>query len=90
MADRNEGGGGPEERARISPWPDRIALILIWLAGIVITILYQRPKGAGLYGEFWFGAMITVALLIGYVAAKRALGYGPVVLKLRRPRKRRG
>ncbi len=78
----------PGDGRRVSPWPDRIALILIWLAGISITVVYQRPKGAGLYGDFWFGAMITVALVIGYVMAKRALGFGPVTLKLRRPRKR--
>ena len=79
-----------QERARVNPWPDRIALILIWLAGIGITILYQRPKGAGLYADFWFGAMITVALVVGYMMAKRALGLPPVTLKLKRPKRRGG
>lgn len=78
----------PPARARISPWPDRIALILIWLAGIAITLVWQRPKGAGLYADFWFGAMITLALILGYVALKRALGLPPLTLKLRRPRRR--
>jgi hypothetical protein len=76
-------------RARVSPWPDRIALILIWLAGIVITLVWQRPKGAGLYADFWFGTMITLALILGYAMLKRALGLPPVTLKLRRPRNRR-
>jgi hypothetical protein len=79
----------PPDKPRISPWPDRIALILIWLAGIAITLLWQRPKGAGLYADFWFGAMITLALILGYAMLKRALGLPPVTLKLRRPKTRR-
>ena len=74
----------------INPWPDRIALILIWLAGIAITLAWQRPKGAGLYADFWFGAMITVAMVVGYMMLKRYLGLPPVTLKLRRPKRRAG
>jgi 4-hydroxybenzoate polyprenyltransferase len=87
MADTGKDRPAAQGRARISPWPDRIALILIWLGGIVVTLLYQRPKGAGLYADFWFGAMITVAAVVGWMALKRALGLPPLTLKLRRPRR---
>ena len=94
MAERQDeaaqGQRAQAERARISPWPDRLALIGIWLAGIVITVLWQRPKGAGLYADFWFGALITVGMVMGYVFLKKWLGLPPVTLKLKRPRKRGG
>ena len=82
--------GAPASRARINPWPDRLALICIWLAGIVITILYQRPKEAGLYADFWFGALITLGLVMAYALGKRWLGLPPVTLKLKRPNRRGG
>ena len=80
--------GTATPRQRISPWPDRLALIGIWLAGIVITILYQRPKEAGLYADFWFGALITLGLVMVYALGKRWLGLPPVTLKLKRQKRR--
>lgn len=88
MAEDGTGTPPPAGRPRVNPWPDRIALFLIWLAGIAITTLWQRPKGAGLYADFWFGALITLGLILGYGALKRALGLPPITLKLRRPRRR--
>lgn len=81
--------GDTAPRDRINPWPDRLALIGIWLAGIVITILYQRPKAAGLYADFWFGALITLGLVMAYALGKRWLGLPPVTLKLKRPKTRK-
>ena len=82
------GGAAAGGRARVNPWPDRLALIGIWLAGIAITVVWQRPKEAGLYADFWFGALITLGLVMGYAGLKRALGLPPITLKLKRPRRR--
>lgn len=83
----SDGTGGRGGRPRISPWPDRLALIGIWLAGIVVTIVYQRPKEAGLYADFWFGALITVGMVMAYAFVKKWLGLPPITLKLKRPRR---
>lgn len=78
----------PGRKPAVNPWPDRLALIAIWLAGIFITVKWQHPKGAGLYADFWFGTFITGGMMMGYAALKRFLGLPPITLKLKRPKRR--
>ena len=66
---------------KAGPWPDRLVVGAIVAVGVAVTVLHQHPKGMGLYADFWFGALVTLGLVMGYAVVKRALGWPPIRLR---------